>query len=30
MQDKDFLYQSVYKTWEQLKLPAELMDQYRY
>lgn len=30
MQDKDFLYQSVHKTWEQLKLPAGLMDQYRY
>ena len=30
MQDKEFLYQSVHKSWEQLKLPAELMDQYRY
>ncbi len=30
MQDKEFLYQSVHKAWEQLKIPAELMEKYKY
>ncbi|WP_304682290.1 hypothetical protein [Lactobacillus taiwanensis] len=30
MQDKEFLYQSVHKAWEQFKISAELMEKYKY